>query len=133
MPALTADRNTPRRDGVDYVDPVAAGAVIYAGALVALNAAGYLVPGSTATGLIARGVAQESADNSAGADGAISVPVMSGAFRMANDGSVGRADIGGTAYIVDDQTVANNDATGTRSAAGTIKDVDSAGVWVSIG
>ncbi len=133
MVALTQDRPTPERAGVDQADPVAAGAVIYAGALVALNATGYAVPGATATGLVARGVAQEAVDNSAGADGAVSVASKRGVFRFANDGSVGRADIGATAYIVDDQTVANNDATGTRSAAGKIIDVDSVGVWVQVG
>lgn len=35
------------------------------------------------------------------------------------------ADVGGLAYVVDDQTVANNDGTGTRSAAGRIWKIDS--------
>jgi len=133
MTALTADRNTPRRNGIDFVDPVAASAIIYAGALVALNGTGYLVPGSAATGLKARGIAQENIDNSTGIDGALRVPVMTGVFRFANDGTITIADIEATAYIVDDQTVADNDGTGTRSVAGTIKSVDSAGVWVNIG
>ncbi|MFB0515162.1 MAG: hypothetical protein ACETWG_00985, partial [Candidatus Neomarinimicrobiota bacterium] len=36
-------------------------------------------------------------------------------------------------YIVDDQTVAKTDGTGTRSPAGFIEDVDSNGVWVLVG
>jgi hypothetical protein len=31
MAALTQDRNTPQRDGVDFIFPVAASARIYAG------------------------------------------------------------------------------------------------------
>lgn len=133
--ALSADRATPKRDGKQFSDPVAASAQIYAGALVVLNATGYAAPGSTATGLAARGVAQANVDNSAGADGDLNVPVEAGVHRFRNDGTdtVDRTHIGGLAYIVDDETVASTDGTGTRSAAGTIVDVDSVGVWVDVG
>ncbi len=137
MAALTSDRNTPERLGLDFVDPVAAGAKIFAGALVVLDAAGNAAPAATATGLTARGVAQEQVDNSGGGAGDLTVRTRAGIFPFANDGSVSRADIGGTAWIVDDQTVANNDGdTGagpTRSVAGTIVDVNADGVWVRIG
>ncbi|MCY1460857.1 hypothetical protein D9M71_784510 [compost metagenome] len=56
-------------------------------------------------------------------------------FAFANSAAgdeITRADIGATAYIVDDQTVAKTDGTSTRSVAGTIRDVDSDGVWVEI-
>ncbi len=66
---LTQDRLIKRRDASVFVDPVAATTKIFAGALTVLNAAGNLVPGSTATGLVARGVAFEQVDNSAGAAG----------------------------------------------------------------
>jgi len=132
MAALTADRDTPRRAGEDYSHPVAAGTLIYAGAIVMLNATGYAQPGATATGLTPAGIAQAQVDNSGGADGDVNVPVRRGVFRLGNDGTVARVDIGGTAYVVDDQTVADNDGAGTRSALGTIVDVDADGVWVQI-
>lgn len=134
MASLTKERNTPNRAGLSVGDPVAAGAVIYAGALVVLDAAGDAAPGSTATGLTARGVAQHTVDNSGGAVGDETVETERGAWRFENDGTdpVDRTHIGGTAYIVDDQTVAATDGTGTRSAAGKIIDVDTAGVWVDI-
>lgn len=133
--ALSKDRNTKRRDGVQFSDPVAAGAVIYAGALVVIDAAGNAAPGSTATGLRARGVAQEQVDNSGGLAGAVKVESRRGVFAFGNSAAadaITRADIGNVAYIVDDQTVAKTDGTGTRSAAGTIRDLDDAGVWVEI-
>lgn len=133
MTALTKDRNTPRREGDEYNHPVAANAVIYAGALVVLDAARNAAPGSTATGLVAAGRAEEAVDNTGGAAGDKTVQVRTGVFRFANDGSISRANIGGTAYIVDDQTLAATDGTGTRSAAGEIVDVDADGVWVKIG
>jgi len=131
MTALTTDRATPARDGERYSHPVAATAKIYAGSLVVLNATGYAAPGSTATGLIAAGRAEAQVDNSAGADGALSVEVSTGVFRFVNEGDITRAHIGDSAYITDDQTVTA--VTTGRSVAGTITDVDASGVWVKIG
>lgn len=128
MAALTSDRDTPYREGKSYGDPVAASTTIFGGSLVALNATGFLVPGSTATGLIARGRACARVDNSAGADGDLACTSERGTFRWANSGDIDRTSIGATAYIVDDQTV-SLDNTG-KSAAGTIRDVDALGVWV---
>lgn len=136
MAALTIDRNTPERSGDKFSFPVAASTKIYAGSICALNASGYAVPGSIATTLIAVGRAEEQTDNSAGAAGALSVPVKRGVFRFGNSTSadlIGRANIGSNCYIVDDQTVALTNGTNTRSVAGVIVDVDDVGVWVRIG
>lgn len=130
MTALAKDRNTKQREGDEFNHPVAAAAHIYAGSIVVLDASRDAAPGSIATGLLAVGRAQAEVDNSAGAAGDLTVQVRKGTFHFANDGSVSRADIGGIAYIVDDQTVADNDGTATRSAAGAIVDVDADGVWV---
>ena len=133
MTALTQDRNTPMRRGEAYTDPVAASTTIYAGSLVCLDSSGNAVPGSEATGLIARGRAEQRVDNAAGSAGDQYVPVRPGVFRWTNSASsdeITRAEIGDTAYIVDDQTVAKTDGSGSRSAAGTIEDVDAQGVWV---
>lgn len=132
MTALSKDRQTPYRTGEDVLDPVAAAAQIFAGSLVVLDASGNAKPGATATGLKARGRAEDNVDNSAGAAGDLFVPVRRGVFKFANDGSIDRTHIGGTVYIVDDQTLAATDGTGTRSTAGTLIDVESDGVWVEI-
>jgi hypothetical protein len=113
---------------------VAAATEIFAGGLIVLNA-GVAEPGSEATDLKAVGRAEEYVDNSAGSAGDKTVRVRRGLFRFANSAGgdeITLADVGGSAYIVDDQTVAKTDNTGTRSAAGTIEDVDDAGVWVNI-
>lgn len=129
--ALTKDRNTAYMTPGLVAVPVAASAKIYAGALVVINASGYAAPGSTATGLTYFGRADEFADNTEGANGAVTVLVRRGvAFGWANDGSITQAHLGKTCYIVDDETVAATDATGTRSAAGKIVAVDSVAVWV---
>tara|TARA_B100001939_G_scaffold72990_1_gene61147 strand:- start:1582 stop:1983 length:402 start_codon:yes stop_codon:yes gene_type:complete len=131
MTALTTDRNTKSRDGKTLFLPVAAGVTIYQGALVALEN-GYAVPAKTASGLKGLGRAKARADNSAGAAGEVGVEIEKGVFLFENDitNTCSPADIGAPAYAVDDQTVANTDGAGTRSAVGVIFDVDSAGVWV---
>ncbi|UQY32647.1 hypothetical protein K8U54_12925 [Pseudomonas fulva] len=133
--ALTTDRNTPRRDGVQYNDPVAGATRIYAGSIVCLNAAGFAVPGSTSANLKVRGRAEEHVDNRDGTAGAKRIEARRGVFAFANSTAadeITRANIGAPAYIVDDQTVALTSATNTRSVAGVIRDVDSAGVWIEI-
>lgn len=134
MTALTADRNTPRREADIFGRAVKGATEIFAGALVALDANGFAVPGATATDLTADGRAEEHVEN-AGADGDVQVEVRKGTFRFANSAGADEivaADIGATCYIVDDQTVAKTDGTATRSAAGTVMDVDADGVWVRI-
>lgn len=130
--ALSADRNTPRRAGVQFRDPVAAAKVIYAGALYALDASGNAIPAVAAGTAHARGVAQARADNSAGAAGAASVEGERGVFRFANSAAaaeIKRTEIGAVAYIADDETVSK---TGT-AIAGLVVDVDADGVWVDVG
>ena len=135
MTALTGDRNTPERSGELVVLLVAAATTIHAGSLVVLNA-GYAEPGSTDTGLIAVGRAEEQVDNSLGANGAKSVKVKRGVFQYANSeggDAITAANIHSACYIVDDQTVAKTSDTGARSRAGRIIDVDARGVWVLVG
>lgn len=131
--ALATDRNTPMKDGELVSLPVAAAKKIFAGALVAVDANGYVTPGAVATTLIYLGRAEELADNSAGANGAISVLVRrKKAFKFKNAAAdlVVQADLGKTCYIVDDETVAKTNGTSTRSAAGKVIAVDADGVWV---
>lgn len=135
MTALSADRNTPQRERTGRRIPVAAGAVIYAGALVAINSSGYAVPFSVSTTLKGGGRAERAVNNTGGAAGDQSVDVRVGTFRYANSASadlITRADIGNDCYGVDDQTVAKTSGTNTRSVAGKIFDVDDQGVWVTI-
>lgn len=130
---LTAAKKTQSRAADQFGFPAAADAVIHRGALVVLNA-GYAEPGSTATDLVAVGIAEEGIDNTGGADGAKTVPVKRGCFRFANEATdpVDLSHVSQPAYVVDDETVAASDGTGTRSAVGIIRDVDAGGVWVEL-
>lgn len=132
MVALAQGRHTPERMGALRAGRCAAAQLIHAGSLVARNAAGDIVKGVTATGLTGIGRAEDRVDNSAGAAGARTVPYKVGIFAFANAPTdlVTIADIGKPCFIVDDQTVAKTDGTGTRSRAGLVEDVDAVGVWV---
>lgn len=135
MAALTSARNTPERTGDILGYPVKASVKPIQGGIAVLNA-GYAAPGATAVGLIAIGRFEETVDNSAGADGALSVRVRRGTFKFANSAAgdlIAQADAGNDCYIVDDQTVAKTSATNTRSVAGKVIAVDADGVWVKIG
>lgn len=134
--ALTKDRDTPRRDGVDFSAPLAAATVMHAGSIFCINAAGYGTPGATATTLKAVGVTQARADNSGGSAGAVSGTYRKGVFRFKNSASgdlIALADVNADCYVVDDETVAKTNGSNTRSVAGKIVDVDADGVWVRIG
>jgi len=131
--ALTADRNTKRKNGDRLSLGIAANKKIYAGSLVARDAAGHATPGATATTLLGVGRAAESVDNTGGAADALQVPIDKGVFQFANSAGdpITVADIGNACYIEDDETVSRTNAGGnTQSVAGTIYDVDANGVWV---
>lgn len=132
--ALTKDRNTNRKQGGWNSDPVAAGVQIFAGSLVAINAAGYAVPASATATLKIRGVAQAAADNRGGANGAVQIDSVRGeAFQLANfSGEINRTHIGSPCYAVDDETVSIADGGATRPKAGTVLDVEGGQVWVLI-
>jgi hypothetical protein len=78
-------------------------------------------------------MAIETVDNTYGQAGDKTVTVRPGIYAWANSSggdAITQAQVGSDCYIVDDQTVAKTDGTGTRSKAGTVLAVDSDGVWV---
>ena len=134
MTALSAPRNTPRRERTTRHVPVGAAVKIYAGAMVGINASGYLVPVTAVTTLKAVARAEATIDNLTGSNGAVTGETAIGTFRWGNSASadlITRADIGNDAYGVDDQTVAKTSGSNTRSVVGKIFDVDDQGVWIT--
>lgn len=130
--AVTAARKTAERDCKQISVPVEEDAVIYKGSMVALNAAGYAVPVTESTALNSAGMAEESVDNTGGADGDVRVTIRYGCFKWTNGDAtdaIVRADIGNNAYGVDNSTV--SDVSTSRSIVGTIVDIDDdGGIWV---
>ena len=137
MGSLRTGRVTPQRSVVLARLPMPAGEVIFAGALVVLNAAGYAAPGTAAAGLRAMGRCEQTVDNSEGADGEASVLVRrEGTFLWGNASGADQVtlqDLNRNCYILDDQTVARDSDGGARSPAGIVAGVEEGGVWVELG
>lgn len=134
MAALSSDRNTPARSGNTREAPVKAGAIIFAGAMVALDDSGWAVPATAAPTLRLLGRSERRVDNLIGGNGGQNVRVVAGVFRFDNSAGgdlIVRADIGQPCFAVDDHTVAKTAGPGSRSRAGTIFDVEPLGVWVA--
>lgn len=131
MAAATLAIDTPERSGTMLNLPVAATTKIYAGTLVALNATGYLVSASNTAGLRVIGRAEADVDNSAGADGDLSADVKISVFRFDNSGAnaLTIADIGATAFVEDNQTVASTAS--NKVKAGRVMAIDDDGVWIN--
>ena len=105
MANLTADKKSVRKDGTVFTHPAAAGAVIYAGALAAVNAQGYAVPAADDAAQRFLGKADRRADNSTGPNGAIFAEGhREGVFEFDGPGFT-PADTGIDLYVIDDHTV----------------------------
>ncbi len=132
MAATTVDRNTLVRGAVErqLVFDLASGQDIPAGAIVCTNAAGEAVNGADTAGLICQGRAAHRATY---ASGDRRIVVQRGVFCYANDGTIAKADIGGSATILDNQTLSKAATTTNDIVAGTIEDVVSGeGVWINM-
>lgn len=134
MAALTSERDTLEIAGrAPYLSlPVKASTKIYQGALVAVDASGFAIPAKKAASLKAAGRAEETIDNSSGADGDVSIRVKRGCFIWENSGTaenvVGRANLLSDCYMEDDKTVTAL-STGS-SVAGKVIGVTDHGVLV---
>ncbi|MDF3129276.1 hypothetical protein P0Y35_08720 [Kiritimatiellaeota bacterium B1221] len=128
MAALTSERNSPESSGVHLQLTVKDGEIIYAGALVAIDANGEAVNASDAASLKVVGRCEETVDNSADGE---SVKVKRGCFWYDNGSSIDASDIGNTAFAKDNQTVISLLDSSEQIIAGIICAVDaSLGVLV---
>jgi hypothetical protein len=133
MTALSEDRATSYREGIEIDIPVKATTKIYAGSMVCVGGAdGYAIPAADASGNIFMGVAMEQADNSSGANGAISVRVRrTGAFEFAAS-SITQAMVGDLMYVVDDQTFDETDPGNSVVCGRLVKYVSATKGWIDI-
>jgi hypothetical protein len=107
MAALTKDRATSYREGIEMDFPVAADTRIFAGSLVCVNASGFALPAADISGLRFIGVALNQADNRGGANGGKNLRVRrTGVFEFAAT-TITQAMVGDPMYAVDDQTFAS--------------------------
>lgn len=109
--------------------PVASGATIYAGSLVATNANGELVHATAAASASGTKVVGVACATILAAPAGSRLKFQEGIFCLVNGGTFTNVHRLDKCYVVDDQTV---DATNTNMFCGYIYEVDSQGVWVKI-
>lgn len=133
MSALTRDRATPYREGIEIEYSVAANTKIFAGSLVCVNATGYAVPAADTSGYRFAGVAMEQVDNSGGSDGGQVVRLRrTGVFEF-DAVSITQDMVGADMYAADDHTF--DDAAGPTNdikVGQLVKYVSATRGWIDI-
>jgi hypothetical protein len=133
MSALTRDRATPYREGIEVEYPVATNMKIYAGSLVCINAAGYAAPAADTTGYRFAGVAMEKVDNSAGSNGSETVKLRRAGVFEFDAVSITQAMVGTDMFATDDHTF--DDAAGPTNdikVGRLVKYVSATKGWIDI-
>ncbi len=131
---LTADRNTCHKElGRVQAYKLLANAIIFKGALCAVDAAGFLVPAINTVNFVVVGVSEHFVDNTGGANGDLSANVRKGVFSF--DGEAAdlptQAQIGSGVYAASDREVELTAGAG-GVFAGTLEEIDGAEFWVKI-
>lgn len=132
MAALSSERETSRRPGMAVVFPVLAGALIYGGGLVAVDADGFAQPAANTAGLVIVGVADATVDNTDGDDGDLEVTARCGAQFKLDTTTLTSEDAGRMAYVVNDQTVGRLSAASNAIPVGRVVEADGAIAWIEI-
>ncbi len=133
MSALTRDRATPYREGIEIEYSVAANTKIFAGSLVCVNATGYAVPAADTSGYRFAGVAMEQVDNSGGSDGAKVVRLRRAGVFEFDAVSIIQDMVGVDMYAADDHTF--DDAAGPTNdikVGQLVKYVSATRGWIDI-
>jgi hypothetical protein len=106
---------------------------IFRGAIVCVNASGYIVNGSDTAALKCRGVASETVDNSAGSAGDKQIEVEWGIHVLFDSTGITAADEGSLAYISDNNVVTNAATATNDIPVGTITKYDGSNkTWVAV-
>jgi len=134
MTVLSADKKIEYREGVEISCPVDDADVIYGGAFVSVNAAGYLVDGADEAGQIFMGVSLEQKDNSDGSDGDLECVIRRrGLFKATFGTAISQANVGDNVFLVDDQTVDLTANVTHKIFCGIIAEyIDTTHAWIDI-
>jgi hypothetical protein len=137
MAALTSGRRNDRYGHHALPDllaiPLKGGIKVYKGAMMAITAAGILTNASADVTLKVVGSSEHDYDTTGLSDGDLVGQVRRGAFHYKNSAAgdaIAQAEYLKTVYVVDNQTVAKTDGTGTRPAAGIFLGFGSDGLLI---
>jgi hypothetical protein len=131
MSELALNAQVDRKDGEIVAHPCAVD-IIYEGALVKHNAAGFLAPCAAEVGALFAGVAVEKMDNSAGSAGDKKARVYKKGRFLLTGSSFAQADVGLPVYATDDQTITKTNAADKQRVGIIDEYVSSTKAWVCI-
>lgn len=132
MAALSAKTDREEKEGKIVSHPVVASDIIYAGALVKHNAAGFLAPCAAEAGAVFAGVAVESIDNSAGSAGDKSCRVEKKGNFLMNGTGLSQADVGSAVFASDDNTVSTTQGSNEQQVGRIVEFISATQVRVKI-
>lgn len=123
---MKGDHRTVRHD-------VAAGEVIFKGAIVSANAAGFLIAAIDAAGGVVVGVSNENSDNTGGANGDVTCLVLKGVAGLRADGvAPTQAEIGRAVMVDDDGNITTAASAAFDIPVGTLDSIDGSLFWVKL-
>ncbi len=129
--ALTDVRDVVVKDGWIVAHKMAA-VKIFQGALVMVNAAGFLTNVTDTTGCFFAGVAMETVDNSAGAAGDLNCRVQKRGNALLTGSGFAQADVGEVIYASANDVVTKTSAA-NRNIVGVMVEFESATkIWVEL-
>jgi len=129
MAVLTADKTRiSSGDGHGIEVPVAASTEIFLGSIVALDASGYAIPATDTAALAIGGIATAHVDNSAGANGDLTIVLQRGHVERLNHSALVQADLFKNVVVSDDNVVTDAAAATNDLKVGTLVALPSSGV-----
>lgn len=129
MANLTANRNLQERMGRRFGYGVKAGVHIYRDAILAVTATLLLVKPGDVGAVAVVGLAPTEADNTNGADSALTLEPRRGIFPLTVPTATG-AHIGATVYCTDDNTLTLTAS--TNLAVGKLVGIENGQTWVEV-
>lgn len=132
MTALAENINRGEKEGKLLAHPVVASDIIFKGALVKHNAAGFLAPCAAEAGAVFAGIAFEKKDNSAGSAGDVSCRVHKKGAWIMNGAGFSQSDVGSSVYASDDNTVSTTQGTNEQAVGSIVEFISSTEVRVRI-
>lgn len=129
MSNITVPKDPGEQQGVIYHYPVKAATKLVAGALVAIDASGWLVNAADTANFVNAGILDKTVDNTVGAaaNGSKQGRVITrGVFDFVFSGTATQATVGQKVYAVDNQTVAVAATTTNDVLVGTVVEFISA-------
>lgn len=132
---LSADRQTRIKAGGAKrhgCRPMDGGSVIYLGALIGINAAGFVVPADDAANIRVIGISEQFVDNTDGDDGDVTVKYVTGveAEFVNAGGTIVQAD--GLAFVEDDDAVTDYGGSTNKNYVGPVTAFTATKAWVYI-